>query len=237
MCSLPLNPSATEPPPLPSVRERPIVCYVTDGQASRSADREHFLSEKIRTALTAGVDWIQIREKDICSGRLLALARESVGMASASSSAARILVNDRLDVALAAGAAGVHLGGESLPAEPTVRWCRAGMTPKRFLIGVSCHSLEEVRVAESGGVDYVFFGPIFDTPSKRSFGSPQGINRLTAVCRFASVPVIAIGGIDGTNALDCIRAGAKGIAAIRPFQDRSDAASIQNFISAIHACG
>ena len=222
---------------MPSVRDRPIVCYVTDGQASSGVDREYFLSERIRTALTAGADWIQIREKGMYSRGLLTLVRQSVRSASTIASASRILVNDRLDVAVAADAAGVHLGGESLPAESTVHWCRAGVAPKGFLIGVSCHSLEEVRTAQSDGVDYVFFGPIFDTPSKRLFGPPQGIDRLGDVCRFASVPVIAIGGINGTNALDCIRAGAKGIAAIRPFQDRSDAASIQNFVSAIHACG
>ncbi|MGH9572388.1 MAG: thiamine phosphate synthase [Candidatus Acidiferrales bacterium] len=236
MCSSLLNPSATEPP-LPSVRDRPIVCYVTDGQESPSTSREHFLSERIRTALTAGADWIQIREKNICSRSLVGLVRQSVRDASTIASASRILVNDRLDVALAADASGVHLGRESFPAEPTVYWCRAGAAPKGFLVGVSCHSLEEVRAAESGGVDYVFFGPIFDTPSKRLFGTPQGTNRLSDVCRFARVPVIAIGGVDETNASDCIRAGAKGIAAIRSFQNRSDAASIQNFVSAIHACG
>lgn len=220
---------------MPSVRDRPIVCYVTDGRALPISDREHFLSGHMRRALTAGADWIQIREKDICSGRLLALVRESVRTASAISSS-RILVNDRLDVALAAGAAGVHLGSESLPAEPTVRWCRTGVAPKGFLVGVSCHSLEEIRAAERAGADYVVFGPVFDTPSKRIFGSPQGLARLSDVCRSASLPVIAIGGVNGSNALDCIRAGAKGIAAIRPFQDGNDAAAIMEFISAIHAC-
>ena len=220
---------------MPSVRDRPIVCYVTNGQWFPGADRERLASDHIRRALTAGVDWIQIREKDICSAQLLALARKSAKTASAISSAARILVNDRLDVALAAGVAGVHLGGESIPTEPTVHWCRAGVAPKGFLVGVSCHSLQEVRAAESDGADYVFFGPVFDTPSKRVFGSPQGIDRLSDVCRSVSLPVIAIGGVNGANAVDCIRAGAKGIAAIRLFQDGNDAAAIMEFVSAIHA--
>jgi thiamine-phosphate pyrophosphorylase len=103
------------------------------------------------------------------------------------------------------------------------------------LVGVSCHSLEEVRAAALAGADYVFFGPIFDTPSKRIFGSPQGTDRLSEVCRLANLPVVAIGGVNGNNAVDCIRAGAKGIAAIRPFQDGSDAATILRFISAVHS--
>ncbi len=84
---------------------------------------------------------------------------------------ARILVNDRLDVALAAGAAGVHLGGESAPAGEVVRWLRSGNAPADFLVGVSCHSLEEVLAAENTGASYAFFGPVFDSPGEKSFRS------------------------------------------------------------------
>ena len=100
---------------------------------------------KIRAAVAAGVDWVQIREKDLSGRDLLALAREAV----AGRGLARVIVNDRLDVALAAGAAGVHLGRESLSARDVVRWCRSGNAPAEFLIGVSCHGLEEAREAES----------------------------------------------------------------------------------------
>ena len=222
---------------MPSVPDRPIVCYVTDGQAFPGADRERVVLDRIRTALTAGADWIQIREKDLSGNRLLALVRETLRIACTIAPAARTLVNDRLDVALAAGAAGVHVGGESLPVGATIRWCRSGNAQQGFSIGVSCHSFEEAKAAESAGADYAFFGPIFDTPSKRIFGPPHGVERLAAVCRSVSLPVIAIGGIiNETYGADCIHAGAKGIAAIRPFQVGRDFAALTNFISAIHSC-
>ena len=157
---------------------------------------------------------MQIREKDLSARELLHLAQGAV-----QSGGARILVNDRLDVALAAGAAGVHLGRASLPAAEVVRWCRAGNAPQGFLIGVSCHSFEEVREAETAGADYAFFGPVFDTPSKRPFRAPQGIARLGEVCRAVGIPVLAIGGVEEENVVSCIRAGAAGVAAIRMFQE------------------
>ena len=103
-------------------------------------------------------------------------------------------MNDRLDVALAANAAGVHLGENSLPLEAVAEWRRSsGRTD--FLIGVSCHSLDAARAAERGGADYIFFGPVFATPSKAAFGPPQGIERLREVCAAVKIPVLAIGGI------------------------------------------
>jgi thiamine-phosphate pyrophosphorylase len=91
-----------------------------------------------------------------------------------------------------------------------------------FYIGVSCHSLEAAKSAERGGADYLFFGPVFDTPSKAAYGPPQGLNRLAEVCRSVSIPVLAIGGITLANCAACFSAGASGIAAIRLFQDASD---------------
>ena len=131
---------------------------------------------------------------------------------------ARVLVNDRLDVALAANAAGVHLGEKSLPVEVVAEW-RRSTGRLDFLIGVSCHSLESARAAERGGADYIFFGPVFATPSKAAFGAPQGIERLREVCASVEIPVLAIGGVNVENARECIAAGAAGIAAIRLFQD------------------
>lgn len=203
---------------------------------------------KIQLAIEAGVNWIQIREKDLPGGRLLRLTRQAValtGQIAKGQRGARIYVNDRLDIALAAGAtgipgvagspaaSGVHLGGESLPVGEVVRWCRAGNAPPQFQIGVSCHSIEHAREAERNGADYIFFGPIFDTPSKRAFGPPQGLDRLREVCRAIQIPLIAIGGLGKSNAQECIGAGAAGIAAIRLFQDAADRDDLAQFISTI----
>jgi len=180
---------------------------------------------------------VQIREKDLPARNLLALAREAVAAGARQSGAsgeALVLVNDRLDVALAAGAAGVHLGGESLPVREVVRWCRRGNAPSNFRIGVSCHSLEETREAESAGADYVFFGPVYDTPSKRQFGAAQGIPRLAEVCRAVRIPVVAIGGVNEENAAECLRAGAAGIAAIRLFQEAKDAPGLKETVARLH---
>jgi thiamine-phosphate pyrophosphorylase len=180
-------------------------------------------------AMTAGVDWVQIREKDVPARELLALTREAMRDGTAN-----VIVNDRLDVALAAGATGVHLGRASAPAGEVVRWCRSGNAPAEFLVGVSCHRLEEVREAESAGASYIFFGPIFDTPSKRALGAPQGIARLSEACRKAHIPVIAIGGVTVENAGECIRAGAAGIAAIRMFQEAADASTMKDALERLH---
>jgi thiamine-phosphate pyrophosphorylase len=91
-----------------------------------------------------------------------------------------------------------------------------------FQIGVSCHSIQEATRAEKDGASYVFFGPVFSTPSKERFGPPQGLQKLAEVCRALSVPVLAIGGVDTENAISCYHAGASGIAAIRLFQDSPD---------------
>jgi len=181
---------------------------------------------KIRAATAAGVDWVQIREKDLSGRELLALARDAV----AGRGSTRVIVNDRLDVALAAGVAGVHLGRQSLSARDVVSWCRSGKALADFLIGVSCHSLEEAREAESAGASYIFFGPVFDTPSKRGMGEPQGVARLGEICRGVVIPVVAIGGVSEENAGECISAGAAGIAAIRMFQDARDGAAVKDVV-------
>lgn len=210
-------------------------------------------------AIEGGVDWVQIREKDLPGGRLLKLTRQAAAAASEiaggkQGSRARIYVNDRLDVALAARAsgagimegslasaasgdavAGVHLGGESLPVAEVARWCRAGNAPPGFQIGVSTHSVEQAREAERDGADYIFFGPILDTPSKRTFGPPQGLDRLEEVCRAVRIPVIAIGGINESNARDCVRAGASGVAAIRLFQEAGDVAPLAEAVRRMRA--
>jgi thiamine-phosphate pyrophosphorylase len=172
--------------------------------------------EKIEQAAKAGVDWIQIREKDL-SGRELANLSEHAIMRAESGSA--ILVNDRLDVALATDAAGVHLGEHSLPPDQAKKLMAQRGTREDFVVGASAHSLEGARQAEQAGADYIIFGPVYATPSKAGFGPPQGMSRLREVCVRLTIPVLAIGGITVKNAGDCMTAGAAGIAAIRLFQD------------------
>lgn len=215
----------------------PILCYVTDrkllaGSEGRAGAE---VLTKIREAVAAGVDWVQIREKDMPAGELMRLAQEAVRAAGEHFKGARtkIMVNDRLDVAIAASAAGVHLGRESAPASEVVRWCRKGNVPREFMVGVSCHGAAEAREAERAGASYVIFGPIFDTPSKRAFGEPVGIEQLSVVCAALKIPVLAIGGIDPRNAGECLRAGAAGIAAIRMFQDSRNAEELKSTIESL----
>jgi thiamine-phosphate pyrophosphorylase len=218
---------------------RPIVCYVTDRKSLGTAVSAAGVLKKIREAFAAGADWVQVREKDLSARELLGLARDAVAGAKGAArqeggGEGRVIVNDRLDVALPAGAAGVHLGGASMPTREVVHWCRNGNAPPGFLIGVSCHSLEEAREAQAAGASYVFFGPVFETPSKRPFGPPQGIGRLADVCRSLRLPVIAIGGVNEENGAECLRAGAAGVAAIRMFQEAPDGASLAGQIAGLH---
>jgi thiamine-phosphate pyrophosphorylase len=204
---------------------------VTDGRAFPSAAISSDspssttipLHDSIRRAAEAGVGWIQIREKDLDARALLKLTRFAV--AETRAAAALVLVNDRLDVALAANAGGVHLGEKSMALETVAEWRRSSGRLD-FLIGVSCHSLEPARAAERNGADYIFFGPVFATPSKAAFGAPQGIERLREVCAAIAIPVLAIGGVNLENARECIAAGAAGVAAIRMFQDSADTAEL-----------
>jgi thiamine-phosphate pyrophosphorylase len=212
---------------------RPLLCYVTDRHSLsevKSAEQRKTLLRKIGAAAEAGVDWIQIREKDLSGKDCSSLTQEALQRAAKSSVgktvATRILVNDRLDVAFAERAGGVHLGEKSLPLAEARRLVEKRGELSDFLIGVSCHSVEAARTAASGGADYLFFGPVFATPSKAAFGAPQGLEQLAEVCRSVSIPVLAIGGITLTNAAGCLAAGASGIAAIRLFQGAVDVSSL-----------
>jgi thiamine-phosphate pyrophosphorylase len=215
-------------PPLPARASKSIVCYVTDRKILAGDTSVAALLDKIRASMAAGVDWVQIREKDLPTRELVALARGAVAAGSA-----RVIINDRVDVALAAGAAGVHLGHASVPAREVVRWCRAGNAPGDFLIGVSCHSLEGAREAQDAGASYTYFGPIYETPSKIPFGVPHGVKELAAVCEAVKIPVIAIGGVNESNAAECLRAGAAGIAAIRMVQGAPDAVTLKQMLEKI----
>jgi len=196
----------------------------------RAPLRAGTLHDSIRRAAAAGAGWIQIREKDLDSRSLVELARFAI--AETRETSVRVLVNDRLDVALAANAAGVHLGENSLPVEVVSEWRRSSGRLD-FLVGVSCHSLESARAAERGGADNIFFGPVFATPSKAAFGAPQGTERLREVCASVSIPVVAIGGVNVENVRECIAAGAAGIAAIRLFQDAKNEDELAAMLSVI----
>ncbi len=215
-----------------------VLCYVTDGHLLPESSPANLL-RSIECAAAAGVDWIQIREKDVAARELAVLTRNAISIlersAHADSGRPRIIVNDRIDVALATGAAGVHLSGTSIPASEAVLWLRAGNAPQGFQVGVSCHSLTEAQNAEAAGASYVFFGPIYETPSKTRFGQSQGIERLTEVCRSVRISVLAIGGISESNARACLDAGAAGIAAIRLFQEISNGAEFRALVSRLRS--
>lgn len=146
-----------------------------------------------------------------------------------------ILVNDRLDVAFAADAAGIHLGRESLPARDVIGWRRRGRTA--FTVGLSCHTIDELHRAEDAGVDYAFFGPVFDTPAKRLFGPPLGVAKLAAACRATRLRVIAIGGVTLENGVECLHAGVTGIAAIRMFQQTWEPKELKKAVKTLHSIG
>lgn len=217
-----------------------LLCYVTDRHLLRSqrasgAGSTDDLLVRIERAVAAGVDWIQIREKDLPSHGLLELTRRAIAVTQDANSHTRVIVNDRLDVAIAAGAAGVHLGSDSIPVAEAVQWCRVGNAPPDFMVGASCHDVQEAIAAERSGGNYIFFGPAYESPAKMKFGAPQGVGKLAEVCGRVQIPVLAIGGIDEENAGTCLRAGAAGVAAIRLFQQSTDAASLGGVVSRLRA--
>jgi len=186
----------------------PHLYYITNRQVCPIP-----LLDNIKRAIEAGVDFIQIREKDLSARELVSLARSAREMKRGHET--KILVNDRLDVALAADLDGIHLGQSSVPAQQI----HDKLPKPDFLLGVSTHSLEEVGAARKHGANFITFGPVFFTPSKAGYGDPAGLEALKKVCQFARIPVFALGGIDEKNYLECLLNGASGIAAIRLFQD------------------
>ena len=206
--------------------DRLILCYVTERRSLRvenGQNRETALVQRIESAARAGVDWIQIREKDLPARSLVDLTRAAIRVCKSVSAPTEtlVVVNDRFDVAWAVGAAGIHTGETSLPIRVLVD-ARQAARLQDFLVGASCHSLNGAINAAEAGADYVFFGPVFETPSKAAFGSPQGTAKLAQVCNAVSIPVIAIGGITLETARVCRDSGAAGVAAIRLFQDTGD---------------
>jgi thiamine-phosphate pyrophosphorylase len=214
------------------IRDHSLVCYVTDRRQLPVpvGAQETDLLEKIAAAASAGVDWIQIREKDLSGVQVGALARHALMGATRD---CRIIVNDRLDVACAVGADGVHLGERSISIREAGRFVRERGMKKSFLIGASVHSLDTARKAEMEGADYLIFGPVFATPAKVAYGAPQGLERLAETCGEISIPVLAIGGITPENARDCYKQGAAGVAGIRIFQASADLQPLINSLRGI----
>ncbi len=219
----------------------PLLYYITDRTAfpGDEAARCRRLLEKIGEAARAGVDYIQLREKDLSTRNLESLAREAVcAVRESRRQPTALLINSRTDVALAVGADGVHLRSDDIsPVEvreiwqcaelPTLRKPRRvgqptlgdGRRTRIPLIGVSCHSLEQVSRAKAQGANFAVFAPVFekkDAPGSR----PAGLEQLRAACQ-ESIPVLALGGVDLSNARLCLEAGAAGVAGIRLFQENN----------------
>ncbi len=185
-------------------------CYITDRKLlAPGVSLESALARSVSPAKETRPDWIQIREKDLSARELFELVRRALAIASA----AKIIVNTRFDVALAAGAAGVHLPSGA-PSPERFR----SLVPPGFLIGVSCHTLSELRAAEQGGADYAFFGPVFPPRSKSSDLAPRGLAGLKQAACSVKIPVLALGGVTTEKTGACVDAGAAGIAAISLFQ-------------------
>jgi thiamine-phosphate diphosphorylase len=184
-----------------------IRCYITDRHTIRGRD----LLDTVAWNLAAGVDWIQIRMKERPARELYDLTRAALAQPNPHGS--KIIVNSNLDIALATGAAGLHLPAGSPPPR---QW--RSLTPPGFLIGMSCHSVAEVQAAESEGADYVVFGPVFTPKSHYTPQPPRGVEELARAVGAVKIPVLALGGITHENTAACISAGAAGIAGVSMFQ-------------------
>ncbi len=206
----------------------PILYLITRGATdetttSESAEFRQILLQ-LSAAVTAGIQLIQIREKKLTARVLFELTTRAVSIAQTTRT--RVLVNDRADIAASAGAHGVHLTTQSL--EPAVVRQAFG---DKFLIGSSTHSLEEARRARESGADFIVFGPVFESLSKKKYGQPVGLQTLTDVAgKVTPLPVIALGGVSITNAAECVRAGAAGVAGISLFGKPESLATVATVI-------
>ena len=165
------------------------------------------LAEVVRHALDGGVTAIQLREKDLSSAELYRLAKEMRLITA--DYGARLIINDRIDIALAVGADGVHLGVNGLPVSVARRVLGEGK-----IIAYSAHDLDEALRAQVDGADFVTFGPVYLTPSKAAYGKPCGVKKLAEAVSALKIPVIALGGISQVNISEALSANTRGIAVI-----------------------
>ena len=192
-------------------RTRHLICLVTDRRRLADSSPSFSLVDLVGAAARTGVDLIQIRERDLEARELTALVRQCV--AAAQGTSASIVVNDRADVAMAAGAHGVHLRTDSMDA-PRAR----KLLPPGFIVGRSVHGVEDAALAAgAGGLDYLILGTMFPTASKNPPHRLTTMTGLAAVSAHIPIPVLAIGGITVARAEDVARAGAAGVAAIGLF--------------------
>lgn len=206
-----------------------ILYYITDRMQfpGRERERRERLLARIAEAARLEIDFVQLREKDLPTRDLESLATEAAARVRAAGSRTQLLINSRTDVAMTAGADGVHLRSRDVsPGDVRRIWRQAGME-REPVVGVSCHTPQEVETAQAGGADFVVFSPVFEKK-----GSPEtrvaGLALLRTACG-GTIPVLALGGITPENAAVCIQAGARGIAGIRIFQESNLAASVKRF--------
>ncbi|HKS75039.1 MAG TPA: thiamine phosphate synthase [Terriglobales bacterium] len=190
--------------------------YITDRKqfpGGESAQRRQLL-EKIAESAHYGIDYVQLREKDLTTHDLELLARDAVAARQPVNSRTKLLINSRTDVAMAVGADGVHLRGEDVSPEVVRAICCGVGALARVIVAISCHSVDDVARAASRGADFCVFGPVFE----KQGSTPSGLDALREVCH-EKVPVLALGGVTLANTAACLSAGAAGIAGIRLFQD------------------
>lgn len=206
-----------------------LLYYITDRTQfpGNESERQHSLLHKVADAAASGVDFIQLREKDLSARELEHLARSAVTLVrDASGGKTRFLVNSRSDVAIAVGADGVHLRSDDIPTSAAFEiWKLAGAV--RPTVGVSCHGVMEVERAASDGASFAVFAPVFE---KGNTETRDGIATLREACR-QKIPVLALGGVTLENADSCLDAGAAGIAGIRLFQDNDIATTVRSLRS------
>jgi len=203
---------------------RPILYLITRGATTetttpKSLEFEQII-EQVSAAADRGIDLIQIREKRLSACVLFELTQRVVALTRGT--ATRLLVNDRADIAAGTGADGVHLSVQSIDAA-SIRHTFGN----DFMIGASTHSLDEARAARTGSADFIVFGPVFETASKREYGAPVGVEELSRVTReLADLPVLALGGITMDNFGLCLNGGARGVAGISLFSQPQNLGSI-----------
>jgi thiamine-phosphate pyrophosphorylase len=220
-----------------------LLYFITDRSqfGGDECARYRALLDKVAEAARAGVDYIQLREKDLNTREVEKLARDVVAVLDSTrprtgtrERRTQILVNSRTDIALAAEADGVHLRADDIAISDVRQISEVNLqlrpSANHVLVAKSCHSAAEVQRAESEGADFIVFAPVFEKNNSAGTRPARGISALRAACR-AKIPVLALGGVTLENAASCLDAGAAGIAGIRVFQDNK----IEDVVGALRA--